>query len=200
MDNGILPEHTVDPLVRTGDENPTARAVAFPENNDTEEKPMSAMRTKGNELKRQLTQEEKDLAAAGYEHLEEQKVKKSEPGTKLDQNVDLNEHHLALSELGERLNISIDLKDPNRSSGLTPEEAAARLVRDGQNILTPPKKKSALRKVRRHLRGGYHIIDMISVSRLSFDNVQYLTHHRGLAGVYPASHPAQGMQVPLRLH
>jgi sodium/potassium-transporting ATPase subunit alpha len=42
---------------------------------------------------------------------------------------------------------SINAGNPSASSGLTAEEAQARLARDGPNQLTPPKKKSALRKV-----------------------------------------------------
>ena len=53
-------------------------------------------------------------------------------------NVDLTEHTLA--------NMAIDTKDPSASPSLSPDEATARLARDGPNQLMPPKKKSALQK------------------------------------------------------
>jgi magnesium-transporting ATPase (P-type) len=79
------------------------------------------------ELKKTLTQEEKDLSAAGYEHLDANgKQRKLE-----ETNLDIQDH-----------------EDPGHSSGLTAAEAKSRLEQDGPNILTPPKKKSTLRKVR----------------------------------------------------
>jgi sodium/potassium-transporting ATPase subunit alpha len=105
------------------------------------------LRPRGVEMKREMTKEDKELAAAGYEHLEEQKTKgkKGEPSD-LDK-VDIQEHHLDFVQLPKALDTNVDTKDPGSSYGLTSEEAKARLARDGQNILTPPKKKSALRKV-----------------------------------------------------
>lgn len=109
------------------------------------------LRPRGVEMKREMTKEDKELAAAGYEHLEEHKTKgKKGESSELDK-VDIQEHRLPFSELGKTLDTSIDTKDPGSSYGLTTEEAKARLTRDGPNILTPPKKKSALRKVRRGL-------------------------------------------------
>jgi sodium/potassium-transporting ATPase subunit alpha len=104
------------------------------------------VRPRGVEIKREMTKEDKELAAAGYEHLEEQKTK-AKAGTSEFDNVDLTEHRLGFSELPKVLETQIDTKDPGASFGLTSEEAKERLVRDGPNVLTPPKKKSALRKV-----------------------------------------------------
>ena len=107
------------------------------------------LRPRGVEMKREMTKEDKELAAAGYEHLEEHKAKgKKGESSELDK-VDIQEHRLAFPELGKALDTSIDTKDPGSSYGLTSEEAKERLIRDGPNVLTPPKKKSALRKVRR---------------------------------------------------
>jgi len=136
--------NVVDPALPLGDENANNRTVVFPENDPTDEK---HLRSEGNGLRRQITQEDKELAAAGYEYLENQKAKKSEKAAKLDQNVDLTEHGLALAELGAALKTAIDFKDPGKSPGLTPEDAAARLASDGRNVLTPPKKRTALRMV-----------------------------------------------------
>ncbi|KAF8968280.1 aminophospholipid-transporting P-type ATPase [Flammula alnicola] len=93
-------------------------------------------------MKRTLTQEEKDLAAAGYDHLHP-KDEKDDKGT----NVDITEHELNFEGLVDSLKTNFDVKDPGQSHGLTADEAKARLARDGPNILTPPKQKSALRKV-----------------------------------------------------
>lgn len=53
---------------------------------------------------------------------------------------------MSFAELASALQTSIDPKDAGNSAGLTSEEAKARLQRDGRNVLTPPIKKSALRK------------------------------------------------------
>jgi sodium/potassium-transporting ATPase subunit alpha len=129
------------------EENIATRAVAFPEDNAiNEDKRTGGLRPKGPEMKRELTQEDRELAAAGYEHLEGQKAKKSQTKAEID-NVDIQEHHLSFEELRQAHKTFFDTKDPAQSPGLTSEDAKARLARDGQNILTPPKKKSALRKV-----------------------------------------------------
>jgi sodium/potassium-transporting ATPase subunit alpha len=137
-----------DPPPKSEDENPPVRAVAFPNHDEIEEKPITAMRPKGVDLKREMTKEDKELAAAGYEHLEEHKAKKVDKAAKLDEHVDVQEHRLSFSELEAALKTSINTKEPGASLGLTTEEASERLKRDGRNVLTPPKKKSAFRKVR----------------------------------------------------
>ena len=134
-----------DPVVAT-------RAVAFPDHEgDEQEKAPHGLRPKGVEMKREMTKEDKELAAAGYEHLQEHKSQgKKGESSDLDK-VDIQEHRLAFLELGKTLDTNIDTKDPGSSYGLTSEEAKTRLTRDGHNVLTPPKKKSALRKVRLRL-------------------------------------------------
>jgi sodium/potassium-transporting ATPase subunit alpha len=127
------------------DNNIAGRTVAFPGDEDVQEE--KRVRTKGLEMKREMTQDERDLAAAGYEHLEESKAKKALNQAEVD-NVDIHEHQLTFKGIAEEHMTSFDSKDPAQSMGLTSEEAKARLARDGQNVLTPPKKKSALRKVR----------------------------------------------------
>jgi hypothetical protein len=101
----------------------------------------------GVEMKREMTQEDKELAAAGYEHLDKTKTKAKGGKDEDLEKVDITEHQLPFAELGTALGTNIDTKDPGASDGLTANEAKARLARDGQNVLTPPKKKSALRKV-----------------------------------------------------
>lgn len=123
-------------------EHPAARAVIFPEDDHIrEEKIGGGARPKGVEMKRTITQEEKDLAAAGYEHLRPQVPKDD------GKHVDIHEHQLSYNNLEDELKTTFDTKDPGQSYGLTSDEAKARLKRDGPNVLTPPKKKSALRKV-----------------------------------------------------
>ncbi|KAH9890537.1 aminophospholipid-transporting P-type ATPase [Cubamyces lactineus] len=130
-------------------DNTVTRAVAFPsqlEHDDSHWKATHGARPRGVEMKRELTKEDKELAEAGYEHLARQKTTGEQEGdSKLD-DVDIHEHKLAFAELEGELDTSFDPKDPGLSPGLSTDEAKARLSRYGPNILTPPKKKSALRK------------------------------------------------------
>jgi len=140
-------EKGIQPTEPNDEENITTRAVAFPVDDAiNEDKRIGGLRPKGPEMKRELTHEDRELAAAGYEHLEEQKAKKGQTKAEID-NVDIKEHCLSFEELRQAHNTFFDTKDPAQSPGLTSDDAKARLARDGQNILTPPKKKSALRKV-----------------------------------------------------
>ena len=52
---------------------------------------------------------------------------------------DADEHRLSLKQLAERFQTDIDADNPQRSSGLSVEEAAKRLKVYGKNILSPPK-------------------------------------------------------------
>ena len=134
------------------------RAVAFGPSDraeDVEEKAphahAHAPRPKGVEMKREMTKEDKELADAGYEHLRQEKAqahKGAGEGEGEPDGVDIQEHRLAFEELQGALDTAFDAKDPALSPGLSGDEAKARLARDGPNVLTPPKKKSALRKVR----------------------------------------------------
>lgn len=144
------------------------RTVAFPEDDlhHRDEKQRQA----GVEMKRQLTQEDIRLAEAGYEHLAKDK---SAPETKFG-DVDITEHSLPIHEIEGFLHTSFNWADPAQSRGLTADEAEARLKRDGPNMLTPPKKKSALQKVcftyqARVIRPSERFI----VLRLSQDHVQH---------------------------
>jgi sodium/potassium-transporting ATPase subunit alpha len=117
------------------------RTVAFPEDEphrDEKHRPV------GVEMKRQMTEEDARLAAAGYEHLTKEKPG---PGETKFGDVDITEHSLPIHEIEALLHTSFNWNDPAQSSGLSTAEAEARLKRDGPNALTPPKKKSALQKV-----------------------------------------------------
>lgn len=153
---GNIPEKNfprTDSRVLDEDGNPV-RAIAFPPDEVIHEEHekhghghdfrSGAVRPKGVEMKRELTQEDKALAAAGYEQLEEQKAKEKKEFDK----VDISEHKLPFRAFKKALEADFDTKSPGESHGLTEAEAKARLARDGKNVLTPPKKKSALRKVR----------------------------------------------------
>ncbi|KAJ4475627.1 aminophospholipid-transporting P-type ATPase [Lentinula aciculospora] len=96
-------------------------------------------------MSRTLTQEEKELAAAGYGHLEKEKALQTDKDSDLG-HVDITEHAISLTDLNDKLSTSVDVKDPGNSNGLTNDEATKRLAQNGPNVLTPPKKKSALRK------------------------------------------------------
>ncbi|EPQ58706.1 aminophospholipid-transporting P-type ATPase [Gloeophyllum trabeum ATCC 11539] len=112
-------------------------------------------------MKRELTKEDKELAAAGYEHLHEEKGKKVGAEANV-QSVDISEHRLAFDELGDALGTVVDGKEPEHSRGLTAEEAKTRLAQDGPNILTPPKKKSAFRKYMDCLLTMFNILLIIA--------------------------------------
>lgn len=118
------------------------RAVAFPDDEphprDEKQRPL------GVEMRREMTEEDARLAAAGYEHLT--KEKSGTENVKFG-DVDITEHSLPIHEIEVLLHTSFNWSDPAQSSGLTSAEAEARLERDGPNALTPPKKKSALQKV-----------------------------------------------------
>ena len=118
------------------------RAVAFPEDErhprDEKQRPL------GVEMRRQMTEEDARLAAAGYEHITKEKAG---PENVKFGDVDITEHSLPIHDIEGLLQISFNWTDPAQSPGLTTAEAEARLKRDGPNALTPPKKKSALQKV-----------------------------------------------------
>jgi sodium/potassium-transporting ATPase subunit alpha len=104
------------------------------------------VRVNGN-AKYSTTLEKEEFGEAGYEHLEEAKIKHGKAAGGLA-NVDIQEHHLPFTKLNASLKTSINTKEPGQSQGLSPQEAKFRLLRDGRNVLTPPKKKSSFRKVR----------------------------------------------------
>lgn len=186
-------EHTTS----ARNETSTTRVVAFPDDVGHDEKgaPNVSARPKGVEMSRSMTQDERDLAAAGYEHLEAEKIKPGAPT--IEANVDIQEHRLTFAGLQEALQADFDTKDPGKSHGLSAHEAEERLKRDGRNVLTPPKKKSALRKV-------CHI--MFSVNNCSwliryvvhgspFDHVQHSSDLRRNIGIYPSRDSVQGKIV-----
>lgn len=129
-----------------------SRSIAFPPDDIAQdEKP--APRLRGPEMRRELTIEDKELSQAVYEHLGEQKNQadhsakdKAKNTDDLDK-VDIYEHKLPFADLANELKTSFNGKDAGKSAGLSQAEADARIQRDGPNVLTPPKKKSALRKV-----------------------------------------------------
>ncbi len=155
---------------------PTTRAIAFPDDVHDDDKPTGGMAihaasktgiemrriptkgsthggiemrrelTKGSglEIRRELTQHEKDLAIAVQEHIDAEKVQKDEGK---DMSNDLVEHSYPIDKLKEAFNSNFNVKEPGKSVGLSVEDAATRLRNDGPNQLTPPKKKSAFRKV-----------------------------------------------------
>ncbi|KAF7974995.1 hypothetical protein HWV62_10595 [Athelia sp. TMB] len=135
-----IPQFAEGAVTSHDEEKHAPRAVAFPDEQEIHES--ERPRPRGPEMKREMTQEDKELAEAGYDHLtQQQKKDKAE-----FENVDIQEHRLAYKDLGLALETSFDPKDPGQSPGLTAAEVQARLLRDGHNVLTPPKKKSALRK------------------------------------------------------
>ncbi|PPQ82387.1 hypothetical protein CVT25_008348 [Psilocybe cyanescens] len=154
---GDIPSTSPAVVSRVEGDQAGTRAVVFPEDDHIrEEKITPGIRPKGVEMKRTITQEEKDLAAAGYDHLHPQEKKVDE------NNVDIHEHQYDFDALTDELKTNFDIKDPGHSFGLTSDEAKERLKRDGPNILTPPKKKSAFRKFLERLFTMFNILLMIA--------------------------------------
>ena len=166
------------------------RAVAF--GDDDEEKKAGHSRPKGVAMNRTMTQEDRELAAAGYEHLEEKKTKEEKDKSEFE-HVDIYEHELPFDELAKLHNTNFDPKDPAQSAGLTDTEASARSARDGKNILTPPRKKSALRKVCLFEMSSYEIFSLmvITVFRLPQYHVQHPSNCCRYPRVCPLGYPIQ---------
>ncbi|KAG5186318.1 hypothetical protein JKP88DRAFT_256400 [Tribonema minus] len=57
---------------------------------------------------------------------------------------DVDDHFLTVARLAERYSVDLDLEDPAKSQGLSPEEAQRRLDTEGLNALTPPKEDSLI--------------------------------------------------------
>ena len=109
------------------EENVTQRAVAFPDDDVHR-----GTRQKGIELKRELTQEDKELAEAIH-------PEKGKKGEKDFDSVDIIEHKLAFGPLSETLKTSFDTKEPGQSHGLTTSEAKARYSLNLSFYFTGPK-------------------------------------------------------------
>ncbi|CAA7265292.1 unnamed protein product [Cyclocybe aegerita] len=110
-------------------------------------------------MRRTLTQEEKDLAAAGYEHLHPPAKDSKGQG---ETHVDIFEHKLSFERLEDTLKTHFDVKDPAQSFGLTTHQAKQRLQENGPNVLTPPKKRSAFRKFLNRLFTMFNILLMVA--------------------------------------
>ncbi|KAI1305853.1 Sodium/potassium-transporting ATPase subunit alpha [Halotydeus destructor] len=80
-----------------------------------------------------------------------EKQQKAKNLAELKQEVEIDDHILTLDVLCSKLQT-----DPN--NGLTPEQAAANLARDGPNALTPPKKTSEWIKFCKNLFGGFAML------------------------------------------
>ncbi|KAF8528202.1 aminophospholipid-transporting P-type ATPase [Hysterangium stoloniferum] len=148
------------------------RTVAFPpeeQDNAIEEKATGGLnRPRGAELRKELTKEDRELAQAGYDHLQEEKNEMAKKQGEDDMNaVDIDEHKLKFDDLENALSTRFIAKEPSSSHGLTAREAAERLSRDGKNILTPPKKKSAFRKYMDCLLTMFNIL-LVSLTLLEY--------------------------------
>jgi len=87
------------------------------------------------------------------EKISKKKAKKSKKGKKVDvqelkKEVDISEHQMTLEELERHCSTNFEV-------GLTAAEHQIRLLRDGLNVLTPPKTRSAVVKLMIQLFGGF---------------------------------------------
>lgn len=148
------------PTLRPATELLRSPTIAFDDQGplqlDIEERPLQhVVPRSGNnnlEMRREWTQEDKELSRANYDHLERQKSYHGEKGADGEEGdegqADIREHRYTIEQLQETFKTNFSIKNVASSFGLTNEEAAARLVRDGPNALTPPKKRSSFQKVR----------------------------------------------------
>ena len=111
------------------------------------------------DMRRELTIEERrELAEAGDEKAITaqqrfgafargffRKQKAPEASAK-DAQVDMDEHLLSFEALQKKLETSFDGTTPAKSRGLTSSEAAARLQRNGANVLNPPPGQTAFQR------------------------------------------------------
>ncbi|SCZ89305.1 BZ3500_MvSof-1268-A1-R1_Chr1-1g01094 [Microbotryum saponariae] len=107
-------------------------------------------------LNRELTQEVKDRAAAGYQDANE-KTKES-----ASQFIEIVDHHLTVAEVAKKFDTTFDVKNPANSKGLTSAVAAERLQTNGPNALTPPARKSGLRKYLESLSSLFNILLIVA--------------------------------------
>lgn len=129
----------------TRDADPARPTVAFPpSNNDLNAEEKREPRQPGLEMRREMTKDDKELAQAGYDHLEPPKTTTAKRDLG---HVEISEHQLSAADLQSAMRTTFNAKDPGSTQGLSQTEVEARLQADGPNVLTPPKKKSALRKV-----------------------------------------------------
>ncbi|KIJ24756.1 hypothetical protein M422DRAFT_86436, partial [Sphaerobolus stellatus SS14] len=136
-------------------------------------------------MRRELTKEERELAQAGYDHLERTETHGTGKEDEKDMDkVDIQEHSLRFDELEKVLLTSIVTKDPGASHGLDEKEAAARLATDGRNVLTPPKKKSALRKYFDCLLTMFNILLCIHASLVLEYVVLGIQFHQNFQNTY----------------
>ncbi|KAI8905442.1 hypothetical protein EDD86DRAFT_241269 [Gorgonomyces haynaldii] len=81
---------------------------------------------------------------------------------KPEKSIDLTEHLLSIDELKEKCGTSFEITKPTNSDGLTVEEAKQRLIRNGPNALTPPKKRPAILQFLDALLGLFNLMLLIS--------------------------------------
>jgi len=72
--------------------------------------------------------------------------------------IDIREHAMTVDEVEQLWNTQVDLRQPQKSPGLTTEEAAKRLQEHGPNTLTPPRKRHWILKYLDRLLGLFNLL------------------------------------------
>ncbi|CAG8574563.1 12189_t:CDS:2 [Ambispora gerdemannii] len=90
------------------------------------------------------------------------KVIENEDDKKDVKSVDINEHLLTADEVADRYKVTINTSKPLESRGLDSKRVADLLKQNGQNILTPPKKKSAIFKYLECLSTLFNVLLIIA--------------------------------------
>ncbi len=75
---------------------------------------------------------------------------------------DITEHTWLIKQVLEGYHVNINLDKPQDGPGLTTEDAAERLTRDGDNILTPPKQVPGIVKFLEGFTNVFMILLMVA--------------------------------------
>ncbi|KAJ3303844.1 hypothetical protein HDU76_005292 [Blyttiomyces sp. JEL0837] len=109
------------------------------------------------------------FATPAPKSVQEETVKESAPPSSseapkpaAEKKLNITDHMLSIPELCAKFNTVVNLDKPGDSQGLTPELAAQRLIENGPNMLTPPKKRHPFLKFLDLLLGLFNMMLIVS--------------------------------------
>ncbi|CAG8444514.1 6249_t:CDS:2 [Ambispora leptoticha] len=147
-------------------DNVTTEMALAQKNNTTEEEENSNHEANSQPTKIQFLPLEKPERTRTIEPVPTPAVKAPPPvATKDDKDakhVDIDEHLHTADEVADRYKVSINTSKPSESLGLDSKRVAELLKQNGQNILTPPKKKSAFVKYLECLSTLFNVLLIIA--------------------------------------
>ncbi|KAI9099834.1 hypothetical protein DFS34DRAFT_648779 [Phlyctochytrium arcticum] len=77
---------------------------------------------------------------------------------KAEKSLDISEHMLTIEQVEKKYNVKVSIDKPSQSPGLSSEDAARRLVEQGPNQLSPPKRRHPFLKFMDHLLGLFNLM------------------------------------------